>query len=97
LNTTFYVLAFGSDCENQQNVKSPSQCAAVADPPMKYDSKLAAELAKWSSLAYIDPGSYDNSSIQSTVTTQFDGRYEVLIWESLNVTQSLGSPNRALV
>ncbi|KAF6035404.1 hypothetical protein EB796_006278 [Bugula neritina] len=65
-------------CNGGQLAKSSAQCSSIADPPMTYDPALAAELAKWASLSYVDPKVYDKASIQSAVSTQFGSNYQVV-------------------
>ena len=74
----FFLIAAFNDCYSQQQVTEQGQCAAIADPDyLTYDPYLAAELASWSSLAYMRPNTKDKKSTKDVVNSVFGGKYEV--------------------
>ena len=68
---------FANHCDRDLSVGAADLCGWIEEPRMKYDSQLAEELAKWSSLAYVDPRKLNKSSIQSAVDAQFNNSYQV--------------------
>jgi len=75
-SSTTFDLVF-SHCPESLSASTNAQCEANFEPSMKYDSQLAAKLATWSSLTYVDPNIHDKASIQSAVWSQFNGTYQV--------------------
>jgi len=68
-----------NDCDKfyDQSIATSSQCDGAADPPMFYDSNLAEMLAKFSSLAYVEPRLHNMSAIQSIFATLVHPQYQV--------------------